>query len=81
MYYGKLDRLDGERQVMTEVYYIRSHIDPQTQETRNILLRRGSEWHAPNKTILYGRHIVMVEPLTPGAKVVELIAEPKNKGQ
>ena len=81
VYYGKIDRMDSEFSVLTEVYYIQSQIDPQTKEARNILIRRGNEWHAPNRSIVNTRHILMIEPVTPGSKVADLITALKSKGQ
>ena len=81
MYYAKVDRLDGEFSVLTDVYYVEHQVNPQTKEVKNILIRRGNEWHAPNQTVVNVRHIVMVEPVSPGSKVAELIAALKNQGQ
>lgn len=81
VYYGKIDHMDSEFSVLTDVYYIQSQVDPQSKEARNILIRRGNEWHAPNRSIVNTRHILMIEPVTPGSKVAELIAALKSKGQ
>ena len=79
VYYAKMDRLGNEYAVLTDVYYVEHQVDGQTKEVKNILIRRGNEWHAPNRTVVSGKHIVMVEPVTPGSKVAELIAELKRK--
>jgi hypothetical protein len=81
VYYGKIDRIDGEFSVLTDVYYIQNQVNPQTKEVTNILIRRGNEWHAPNRSIVNTRHILMIEPVTPGSKVAQLISALKNKGQ
>lgn len=81
VYYAKINRLDSEFSVFTDVYYVEHQVDSQTKEVKNILIRRGNEWHAPNRTAVNTRHIVMIEPVTPGSKVAELIAALKNKGQ
>jgi hypothetical protein len=79
VYYAKMDRLGNEFSVLTDVYYVEHQTDPQTKEVKNILIRRGSEWHAPNRTIVSSRHILMIEPVTAGSKVAELIAALKIK--
>ena len=79
VYYAKMDRLGNEYSVLTDVYYVEHQVDGQTKEVKNILIRRGNEWHAPNRTVLNVKHIVMIEPVTPGSKVAELIAELKRK--
>jgi hypothetical protein len=66
-------------QVLTDVYYIQSQVDPQTKEPKNILIRRGNEWHAPNRSVINTRHIIVIEPVTAGSKVAELIAALKSK--
>jgi hypothetical protein len=78
-YYGKIEQMDRELTVLTDVYYIQSQVDQQTKEAKSILIRRGSEWHAPSRSILNTRHIIMVEPVTAGSKVAELIAASKGK--
>jgi hypothetical protein len=79
VYYGKPDHTDGEFSVFTDLYYIQSQTNPETKETKNVLIRRGNEWHAPNRTALATRHIILIEPVTPGSKVAQLIAELKAK--
>jgi hypothetical protein len=81
VYYGKVDRIGDEFSILTDVYYIQNQVDPQTKEVKNILIRRGNEWHSPNRTIVATRHVVMIEPVTPGSKVAELIAALKGKNQ
>jgi hypothetical protein len=79
VYFGRIQQTDSELTVMTDVYYIQSQVDSQTKEAKNILIRRGNEWHAPNRSILNTRHVVMIEPVTAGSKVAQLIAELKAK--
>ena len=78
-YYGKIQGLGTAFPVLTEVYYVSQQTDPETKEVKNILLKRGSEWHAPDRMGSNARHIVMVEPVTAGSKVAELIEALKNK--
>ena len=81
VYYAKVDRIDGEFSVLTDVYYVEHQVNSETKQVKNILIRRGNEWHAPNRTVVNVRHIVMLEPVSPGSKVAELIAELKNQRQ
>jgi hypothetical protein len=81
VYYGKIERMEREFSVLTEVYYIQTQVDPETKASRSILVRRGSEWHAPNRSLVNTRHILMIEPVTPGSKVAELIAALKSHGK
>lgn len=79
VYYGKIEHKDSELTVLTDVYYIQNQVDPQTKDVKNILVRRGNEWHAPNRSVIFTRHIVEVEPVTPGSKVAELISALKSR--
>jgi hypothetical protein len=44
-----------------------------------VLIRRGKEWHGPDYTILNAEHIVLIEPVSEGSKVAELIAEQERQ--
>ena len=79
VFYGKLSRLSGAHPILTDVYYIKSGIDPQTKESKNVLVKRGKELHGPDKMYLNARHIVLVEPVTPSSQVAKLIEQSKNE--
>jgi hypothetical protein len=79
VFYGKLSRLDAAHPILTDVYYIKSGIDPQTKEAKSVLVRRGKELHGPDKMYLNARHIVLVEPVTPNSQVAKLIEQSKNE--
>lgn len=81
LYYGKIQEEDSELTVLTDVYYIQHEVDAPTKEVKNVLIRRGNEWHAPNRTVINTRHIVMIEPVTPGSKVADLITQLKSRNQ
>ena len=79
VYYGKLSTMDGAHPTLTEVYYIKSGMDPQTKETKNVLVRRGKELHGPDKMYLNAQHIVLVEPVTANSQVAKLIEKAKTE--
>jgi len=79
VYYAKIDHLDSDFSILTDVYYVEHQVDAQTKGVKNVLIRRGSEWHGPNRTVVSTRHILMLEPVTAGSKVAELIAASKGK--
>lgn len=79
VYFGKLQGAGTRRPVLTEVYYVQSQVNQETKEVKNILIRRGNEWHAPDRMYLNPRHIVLIEPVGPNSKVAQLIAEDKVK--
>ena len=40
-----------------------------------MFIKRGNEWHSPDKMVLNARQILMVEPVTSGSRVANLIKE------
>jgi hypothetical protein len=79
VYFGHVTGLDSDYPVMTDVFYIQTAVNPETKQQSNVLLKRGKEWHAPDKMILSARHIVMVEPVTAGSTVANLIQQANAK--
>ena len=45
----------------------------------NILVKRGQEWHAPDRMILNEKAIVLIEPVGKDSRVSQLIEESKKK--
>jgi hypothetical protein len=80
-YFGKLESLGtpwSPYVVLTDVYYVQSVTNPETKQTNNILVKRGKEWHGPDRMIINNRHLVLVEPVAESSKVAQLIAESKK---
>ena len=74
-YFGKLQGLGTPFPVLTDVFYVQSSQNPDTKQVSNILVKRGKEWHQPDRMILNSNMIVLVEPVSPGSRVAQLIAE------
>jgi hypothetical protein len=79
VYYGQLTGLNTDYPVLTDVFYVQTAVNQETKQASNILLKRGKEWHAPDKMLLSARHIIMVEPVTPGSAVAKLIQQANQK--
>ena len=79
VFFGKLEKGGSDYPKLTEVYYIGSQSAPDGKGVANILLKRGSEWHAPEFMYLNAKHIVMIEPVSPTSRVADLIKELKSK--
>jgi hypothetical protein len=75
VYYGRLDGYGTDHPVLREVYYIQSGVNPQTHEQTNILMKRGKEWHAPDRMYLNPNQILLVEPVGTDSKVSDLIKD------
>jgi hypothetical protein len=78
-YFGHLEGLGTPYPVLKEVYYVQSLQDPQTKAVNNILVKRGKEWHAPDRMILNANMIVLVEPVNPSSRVAQLISQARNQ--
>lgn len=78
LYYGKLTNADSDFLELTDVYYIQSSVNQETKAVSNVLVRRGSEWHGPDRMFLNARHVVLVEPVGTGSKVAQLIEADKQ---
>jgi hypothetical protein len=79
VYYGKLAHAGARFPELTDVYYIQTQVNQETKATTNILVRRGSEWHGPDRMFLNERHIILIEPVGTNSKVAELIQADKSK--
>ncbi len=73
VYFGKLQGAGTDYPVLTDVDYVQSQVNQETKEVKNILIRRGNEWHSPDRMILNARHIVLMEPVGPDSTVAKLI--------
>ena len=78
VYFGKLEGLGGPYPILRDVYYVQSSVNQETKAVTNILVKRGKEWHGPDRMILNERSIVFIEPVGADSKVAELIAESRK---
>ncbi|HVI10631.1 MAG TPA: hypothetical protein VND65_20245 [Candidatus Binatia bacterium] len=78
LYYGKIANAGSDFPELTDVYYIQSQVNQETKAVNNVLVRRGSEWHGPDRMFLNSRHVVLVEPVGTGSKVAQLIEADKQ---
>lgn len=79
VYYGKLANAGSSFPELTDVYYVQSQVNPDTKAVSNTLVRRGNEWHGPDRMFLNERHVVLIEPVGTASKVAQLIEADKNK--
>ena len=78
VYFGHLEGLGSSFPVLHDVYYVQSAQDPNTKEVKNILVKRGKEWHGPDRMIIAEKSIVFVEPVGADSKVAQLVAESRR---
>jgi hypothetical protein len=79
LYYGKLTNAGAQFPELTDVYYIQSQVNQETKAVTSVLVRRGSEWHGPDRMFLNEHHIILIEPVGTGSKVAQLIEADKGK--
>ncbi|HUJ31489.1 MAG TPA: hypothetical protein VLY23_09430 [Candidatus Acidoferrum sp.] len=79
VYYGKLQGAGTDYPVLTDVYYIQTKTDPQTKAVSSILVRRGKEWHAPDRMVINAHHLVLIEPVGDNSQVAKLIQQYREK--
>ncbi|MCC7007998.1 MAG: hypothetical protein IT184_04210 [Acidobacteria bacterium] len=79
VYFGRVEQFGGPYLVLRNVYYVQTTVKPETKEPNSVLIRRGREWHAPDRMIIDSRHVVFVEPVTAESRVARLIAEDRAR--
>jgi hypothetical protein len=75
VYYAKVQGYGTPNPVLIDVFYIVTQTNPETKQTSNVLVKRGKELHGPDRMYVNPNQIVFVEPVGPGSKVAQLIAE------
>jgi hypothetical protein len=75
VYFGRLEGLGTPFPVLRNVFYVQSVDDAQTKRVSNVLVKRGKEWHQPDRMILNSNMIVLVEPVSQESRVAALIAQ------
>jgi hypothetical protein len=75
VYYAKVQGYGTSNPVLIDVYYIVTQTNPETKQSTNVLVKRGKELHGPDRMYVNPNQIVFVEPVGPGSKVAQLIAE------
>jgi len=78
VYYGKLTNAGSNFPQLTDVYYIQSQANQETKAVTSVLVRRGNEWHGPDRMFLNQRHVVLIEPVGTNSKVAQLIEADKQ---
>jgi len=78
LYYGKLVNAGSSFPELTDVYYIQSQANQETKAVTSVLVRRGNEWHGPDRMFLNEHHIVLIEPVGTTSKVAQLIEADKQ---
>jgi hypothetical protein len=78
VFFGRVEALGGDYTVLRDVFYIQSRQNPDTKQVANVLIKRGGEWHAPDRMIINRQQVLLIEPVKEDSQVARLIAE-QNK--
>jgi hypothetical protein len=79
VYFGQLEGLGNPYPVLRDVYYVQSNVNQETKAVNNALVKRGKEWHGPDRMILNEKAIVFIEPVGKDSRVSQLIEESKKQ--
>ena len=77
VFFGRLTDDGSSYLTLRDVFYIKRQASPDKKEVQNILVKRGSEWHAPDFMRINSQHVLFIEPVAPDSQVALLIREAK----
>lgn len=75
-FFGKAE-LGADYVTLKDVFYIKAQVNEETKETKNVLIKRGKEWHAPDVMYINKSNIVLIEPVASDSQLGKLIKEAK----
>ncbi len=84
IFFGKLEEIGPSYVMLKDVFYVQSQViqqEKEKKEVRNILIKRGNEWHGPDLMYITKQHVVVIEPVSPNSRVAQLIKEASAKKQ
>lgn len=78
-FFGKLSRVTRDAVVLTDVYYLQSTVDPQTNQRINRLLERAkTDMHGPTQTTIPLDKILLIETVGAESEVARTIAQAQS---
>src|SRR5258707_9745202 len=80
VYFGLVEGLGTPYTVIKDVYYVQSNVNQETKAVSNALVKRGKEWHGPDRMTINEKAIVFLEPVGKDSRVSQLIEESKKSG-
>ncbi len=75
VFFGQLTGYGTDYPVLKNAFYVQSAANPDTKQTSNVLVKRGKEWHGPDRMTINAHHIIFIENVTAGSQVASLIAQ------
>ena len=71
--YGRIDHLGTDRPVLRDAFSVRTELDPQTSETRYVLVKRRDSATGADHLIFPATSIISVEPVNANSTIDKLI--------
>lgn len=79
VFFGRVQKSGPSFLTLRDVFYIQRQASTEEKgEPRNILLKRGREWHGPDSMLINLEHVVLIEPVAPDSRVFQLIMQAKR---
>lgn len=78
-FFGRIENLDTQYPLLRDVYYVQSQTNPETKAVTNVLVKRGREWHTPDRMMLNRNHVLLIEPVKQDSQVAKLMDEQNKK--
>ena len=79
VFYGKIVRMGTSYIELNDVFYVQRNVNPETKAVTNVLIKRGNEFHQPDRMILNRDHVLLLEPVSTNSKVADLITKTKKE--
>jgi len=82
VFFGKIEEEGPSYLVLKDVFYVQSQVTERERDKRevaNILIKRGNEWHGPDRMYVNSNHIIFIESVAPPSRVGQLIKEATQK--
>ena len=71
--------LDNLEQLLPDAGPLIGHLLAEAPTQSNVLVKRGSEWHTPDRMAINVDHIVFTEPVSAGSQLEKLIKQQKSE--
>jgi hypothetical protein len=77
VFFGRLEGVGSSYPVLSNAFYVQSVMNPETKQSTTVLVKRGREWHGPDRMTISAQHILFIEPVTAGSQVAHLMEQAK----
>jgi len=77
VFFGKLEDTGAPFLTLRDVFYVQRQAEPNKKDVKNLLVKRGGEWHGPDSMRINRQHVILIEPVAPSSRVANLIKEAK----